>query len=142
MTERIRLLLADDHNVVRAGLHAVLATEPDLLVVEECATAEDAVRIASTVDVDVVLMDLQFGAGMDGATATAAITATADAPRVLILTTYDADVDILDPVLTVTGMLRVPIFRSNFAGLLALSTNGEIGIGITLLNSSILPVLP
>lgn len=95
MTERIRLLLADDHNVVRAGLHAVLATEPDLLVVEECATAEDAVRIASTVDVDVVLMDLQFGAGMDGATATAAITATADAPRVLILTTYDADVDIL-----------------------------------------------
>lgn len=54
----------------------------------------------------------------------------------------DADVDILDPVLTVTGMLRVPIFRSNFAGLLALSTNGQIGIGITLLNSSILPVLP
>ena len=95
MTERIRLLLADDHNVVRAGLHAVLATEPDLLVVEECATAEEAVRIAATVDVDVVLMDLQFGAGMDGATATAAITATADAPRVLILTTYDADVDVL-----------------------------------------------
>lgn len=54
----------------------------------------------------------------------------------------DADVDILDPVLTVTGMLRVPIGSSNFAGLLALSTNGEIGLGITLLNSTILPVLP
>lgn len=95
MTDQIRLLLADDHNVVRAGLHAVLASEPDLLVVEECATAEEAVRLAATIDVDVVLMDLQFGDGMDGASATAAITASADAPRVLVLTTYDADADIL-----------------------------------------------
>lgn len=95
MTERIRVLLADDHNVVRAGLHAVLATEPDLAVVGECATAEEAVRLAAAGDVDVVLMDLQFGNGMDGATATAAITAAADAPRVLVLTTYDADADIL-----------------------------------------------
>lgn len=95
MTERIRVLLADDHNVVRAGLHAVLATEPDLAVVGECATAEEAVRLAAAGDVDVVLMDLQFGDGMDGATATAAITAAADAPRVLVLTTYDADADIL-----------------------------------------------
>ena len=95
MTEQIRLLLADDHNVVRAGLRAVLATEPDLVVVSECATAEEAVILAASLDVDVVLMDLQFGDGLDGAAATAAITAVADGPRVLVLTTYDADADIL-----------------------------------------------
>lgn len=107
MTERIRVpLLADDHNVVRAGLHAVLATEPDLAVVGECATAEEAVRLAAAGDVDVVLMDLQFGDGMDGATATAAITAAADAPRVLVLTTYDADADILAAV--PSGRQRLP----------------------------------
>jgi len=89
----IRLLLADDHPVVRAGLRAVLETEPDLEVVAEASSAEDAVRLAA--GADVVLMDLQFGPGMDGATATAAITAAAEAPKVLVLTTYDTDGDIL-----------------------------------------------
>lgn len=95
MSEAIRLLLADDHTVVRAGLRAVLETEPDLSVVAECATAEEAVSVASRGDIDVVLMDLHFGVGMDGATATAAITDKPTAPRVLILTTYDTDADIL-----------------------------------------------
>ncbi|WP_134734038.1 response regulator [Amycolatopsis nivea] len=89
----IRLLLADDHPVVRAGLRAVLETEPDLEVVAEASSAEEAVRLAA--GVDVVLMDLQFGSGMHGSEATAAITAAADAPKVLVLTTYDTDGDIL-----------------------------------------------
>lgn len=89
----IRLLLADDHPVVRAGLRAVLETEPDLEVVAEASSAEEAVRLAE--GVDVVLMDLQFGSGMHGSEATAAITAAADAPKVLVLTTYDTDGDIL-----------------------------------------------
>ncbi|MFE3175963.1 response regulator [Amycolatopsis sp. NPDC059090] len=89
----IRLLLADDHPVVRAGLRAVLETEPDLEVVAEASSAEEAVRLAG--EVDVVLMDLQFGSGMHGSEATAAITASADAPKVLVLTTYDTDGDIL-----------------------------------------------
>lgn len=67
----IRLLLADDHPVVRAGLRAVLETEPGLLVVAEAATVEDAVTRAAEGDIDVVLMDLQFGKGMGGAEATA-----------------------------------------------------------------------
>ncbi|MEU7278559.1 response regulator transcription factor [Streptomyces sp. NPDC045431] len=92
----IRLLLADDHPVVRAGLRAVLDTEPDFTVVAEAATAERAVELAP--DADVVLMDLRFGPGMDGAEATAAITARAGAPRVLVLTTYDTDADILAAV--------------------------------------------
>ncbi|AVH94748.1 MULTISPECIES: response regulator [Streptomyces] len=94
----IRLLLADDHPVVRAGLRAVLDTEPDFAVVAEAATAERAVELAAAGGVDVVLMDLQFGAGMHGSEATAAITAAPGGPKVLVLTTYDTDVDILAAV--------------------------------------------
>ncbi|RSS37757.1 response regulator transcription factor [Streptomyces sp. WAC08241] len=94
----VRLLLADDHPVVRAGLRAVLDTEPDFTVVAEAATAERAVELAADRDVDVVLMDLQFGAGMHGSEATAAITAAPGGPKVLVLTTYDTDADILAAV--------------------------------------------
>ncbi|MER7951625.1 response regulator transcription factor [Streptomyces sp. NPDC096079] len=94
----IRLLLADDHPVVRAGLRAVLDTEPDFDVVAEAATAERAVELAAAGDVDVVLMDLQFGRGMHGSEATAAITAAPGGPKVLVLTTYDTDADILAAV--------------------------------------------
>ncbi|MFB7590866.1 response regulator [Streptomyces sp. NPDC056169] len=94
----IRLLLADDHPVVRAGLRAVLDTEPDFTVVGEAATAERAVELAAAGGVDVVLMDLQFGAGMHGSEATAAITAVPGGPKVLVLTTYDTDADILAAV--------------------------------------------
>ncbi|HEY1106265.1 MAG TPA: response regulator transcription factor, partial [Agromyces sp.] len=65
----IRLLLADDHPVVRAGIRAMLEREADLVVVAEAATAEDAVRLGRT-DVDLVLMDLQFPGAMQGAEAT------------------------------------------------------------------------
>ena len=94
----IRLLLADDHPIVRAGLRAVLETEPGIEVVAEAATAEDAVARAGQGDIDVVLMDLQFGKGMNGAQATAAITARPGAPRVLIVTTYDTDADTLPAI--------------------------------------------
>ncbi|MFE4517510.1 response regulator transcription factor [Kitasatospora sp. NPDC056783] len=93
----IRLLIADDHPVVRAGLRAVLECEPDFAIVAEAATAERAVELAAEPGVDVVLMDLRFGPGaaMTGAQATAAITARAGAPRVLVVTTYDTDADTL-----------------------------------------------
>ncbi|MDF4251944.1 response regulator transcription factor [Streptomyces sp. WMMB303] len=94
----VRLLLADDHPVVRAGLRAVLETEPGLAVVAEAATAEEAVALAGAGGIDVVLMDLQFGAGMTGAEATAAITARPGAPRVLVVTTYGTDADALPAI--------------------------------------------
>ncbi|MFP8940244.1 response regulator [Streptomyces fenghuangensis] len=94
----IRLLLADDHPVVRAGLRAVLETEPGIEVVAEAATAEAAVARAAGGDIDVVLMDLQFGGGMNGAEATAAITSRPSAPRVVIVTTYDTDADTLPAI--------------------------------------------
>ncbi|MYW66719.1 response regulator [Streptomyces sp. SID8379] len=94
----IRLLLADDHPVVRAGLRAVLDAEPDFEIVAEAASAEAAVELAGTADVDVVLMDLQFGTGMHGSEATARIAGLDGGPRVLVLTTYDTDADILAAV--------------------------------------------
>ncbi|MFJ3931353.1 response regulator [Streptomyces sp. NPDC090029] len=94
----IRLLLADDHPVVRAGLRAVLDTEDGFAVVAEAATAEEAVRRAAAGGVDVVLMDLRFGPGLHGAQATEQITALPEGPRVLVLTTYDTDADILAAV--------------------------------------------
>jgi len=99
----IRLLLADDHPVVRAGLRALLGAEPDLVVEVEAATAEDAVALAASGRVDVVLMDLQFGggqpgSGLQGAEATRQVRAVPGAPHVLILTNYDTDADILGAI--------------------------------------------
>ncbi|WP_353945588.1 response regulator transcription factor [Streptomyces sp. HUAS MG91] len=94
----IRLLLADDHPVVRAGLRAVLDAEPDFEIVAEAASAERAVELAASERVDVVLMDLSFGGGMHGSEATALIAAADGGPRVLVLTTYDTDADILAAV--------------------------------------------
>lgn len=94
----IRILIADDHPVVRAGLRAVLETEPGFSIVAEAATAEEAVELAAAGGADVVLMDLQFGGGMNGSQATAAITARPGAPRVLVVTTYDTDADTLPAI--------------------------------------------
>ncbi|MEV0224573.1 response regulator transcription factor [Streptomyces sp. NPDC050704] len=89
----IRVLLADDHPVVREGLAAMLATQPDLTVVGEAATGTEALHRTASLAPDVVLMDLQMP-GMDGIAATAAIRAAHPEVRVLVLTTYDTDADI------------------------------------------------
>jgi DNA-binding NarL/FixJ family response regulator len=94
----IRLLLGDDHPVVRAGIRAMLESEADLEVVGEAATAEDAVRLAAASDIDVVLMDLQVPGAMQGAEATRRIRSHERAPRVLVLTNYDTDADILGAI--------------------------------------------
>ncbi|HIZ35802.1 MAG TPA: response regulator transcription factor [Candidatus Ruania gallistercoris] len=98
----VDLLLADDHPVVRAGLRAVLELADDVRVVAEAGTAAEAVALARQLreegTLDVVLMDLQFGQEMAGIGATEQIAALPDPPRVLILTTYDTDADILAAV--------------------------------------------
>ncbi len=98
----IRVLLVDDHPVVRAGLRAVLAPDEEIVIVGEVGTADEAIAYAAEHALDVVLMDLNLdGAargGRDGVYATAAIRALADAPHVLILTTYATDVDIVRAV--------------------------------------------
>jgi DNA-binding NarL/FixJ family response regulator len=89
----ITVYIVDDHPVVRAGLRAVLAGEPDLIVVGECGTGEEAVRVVAELRPDVVLMDLRLP-GFDGVAATERIVTVGDS-RVLVLTTYDADSDIM-----------------------------------------------
>jgi DNA-binding NarL/FixJ family response regulator len=94
----IRILIADDHPVVRAGIRALLDGEPDLEVVGEAATADEAVALASGCEPDLVLMDLQFADGPRGVEATRRIRALAPAPHVLVLTNYDTDTDILSAI--------------------------------------------
>jgi len=92
----IRLILADDHAIVRAGLRALLERHPDAVcIVGEAATAEELVALCRRGDVDLVLMDLRFGPGRSGVEATREIQALPDAPRVLVVTNYDTDADIL-----------------------------------------------
>ncbi|SDT05455.1 response regulator [Microlunatus soli] len=94
----IRIVLVDDHPVVRGGLRAALGSADGLTVVGEAGTGEDALALATEVHPDVVLMDLQLGPGIDGAEATARLAQLADPPRVLVLTTYDRDADILPAI--------------------------------------------
>ncbi|GJF29907.1 DNA-binding response regulator [Kitasatospora sp. NE20-6] len=94
MSAPVRLLVCDDHAVVRAGLLALLASAAGIEVVGEAGSGEEAVVLAARLRPQVVLMDLQLGAGMDGVEATRRITAGPDAPYVLVLTTYDTDADI------------------------------------------------
>ena len=93
----IRLLVVDDHPVVRAGMVAVLGEQSDLEVVGEAANGAEALALVPRLHPDVVLMDLRMPV-MDGAEATARITAEAGAPQVLVLTTYDTDADIVRAV--------------------------------------------
>ena len=93
----IRVMIVDDHPVVRAGLRALLSTSPRLEVAAEAEDGERAMEMLRARSVDVVLMDLQMGEGMDGVTATTQIRA-AGGPPVLILTTYDTDRDIVRAV--------------------------------------------
>jgi DNA-binding NarL/FixJ family response regulator len=94
----IRIVIADDHPVVRAGLRAVLDVAADIEVVGEAATPDEAVALAASLDPDLVLMDLQFGQERTGADATRQIRAAEAAPYVLVLTNYDSDGDILGAV--------------------------------------------
>ncbi|MFE7076705.1 response regulator [Streptomyces sp. NPDC057620] len=90
----VRLLVCDDHAVVRAGLLALLDSEPDIEVVGQAGTGEEALALAARLGPDVVLMDLQLGEGMDGVETTRRLTGGPAAPHVLVLTTYDTDADI------------------------------------------------
>jgi DNA-binding NarL/FixJ family response regulator len=93
----IRLLVVDDHPVVRAGMVAMLGEESDFDVVGEAANGAEALGLVPRLRPDVVLMDLRMPV-MDGAEATARISAEPDAPQVLVLTTYDTDADIIRAV--------------------------------------------
>ena len=93
----VRVVVADDHPVVRSGLVALLGLEADLEVVGEADDGAQAVTLARELRPDLVLMDLRMP-GTDGAEATARIVAELPDVRVLVLTTYETDTDILRAV--------------------------------------------
>ncbi len=90
---RIRVLIADDHAIVREGLAAVLAREPDIEVVGEAGDGVEAVAAWCRLRPDVTLLDLRMPGG-DGVTATATLRALDARARIVILTTYDGDDDV------------------------------------------------
>lgn len=120
----LRLLVVDDHPVVRAGLVAMLSEEADFDVVGEAADGAEAVTRASELQPDVVLMDLRMPV-MDGAEATSRLRA-AGGPPVLVLTTYDTDADIVRAVEAgATGYLLKDAPRSVLADAVRAASRGE-----------------
>lgn len=93
----IRLIIADDHPVVRTGIIGMLAEHEEFTVLAEAVTGAEAVALARRLRPDVVLMDLRMPE-MDGAAAVAQIRAEMPDVHVLVLTTYDSDEDILHAV--------------------------------------------
>jgi len=86
----IRVVVADDQLLVRAGLKMVLDAEPDIEVVGEAADGEQVLDVARRTQPDVVLMDIRMP-NMDGLEATRRIATASEAPRIVMLTTFDAD---------------------------------------------------
>jgi DNA-binding NarL/FixJ family response regulator len=94
MSDIVRVLIADDHPVVRSGIRGMLAPDPGLEVVGEAADGAEAVALTLRERPDVVLMDLRMPE-LDGASATAEIRARRPETQILVLTTYDTDSDIV-----------------------------------------------
>ncbi|MGB9376734.1 MAG: response regulator transcription factor [Mycobacteriales bacterium] len=121
----VRVLIVDDHPVVREGLRGMLSTDPTLEVVGEAASGEEALELISQVNPDVVLMDLQMP-GLDGAASTGRITSEHPEVRVVILTTYDRDADILRAVEAgAAGYLLKDTPREELAAALRAAARGE-----------------
>jgi DNA-binding NarL/FixJ family response regulator len=93
----IRILIADDHPVVRSGLRALLASQPDFEVVADAENGEEASALSASHTPDVILMDLQMPV-LDGLAAIQHILSRQPEVKILVLTTYDTDADIVPAI--------------------------------------------
>lgn len=96
--KNITVLLVDDHMVVRSGLKALLSTQPELLVVAEAASGEEALLAVREHGPDVVMMDLAMGSGIDGIETIKQLRRLNSQQLILVFTTYDSDADIVRSV--------------------------------------------
>ena len=121
----IRLLIVDDHPVVRDGLRGMLAGDPDLEVVGEAADGAEALALVGTLRPDVILMDLRMP-GMGGAAAIRQLAEQGADARVLVLTTYDSDSDVV-PALEAgaTGYLLKDAPREQLVRAIRAAARGE-----------------
>ncbi|WP_420032627.1 response regulator [Streptomyces sp. cg28] len=121
----IRILLADDHPVVREGLRAMLDAEPDLTVVAEASNGPRAEALAAELAPDIVLMDLRMPGG-DGVESIVRMTAAGLPCRTIVLTTYETDRDILRAVEAgAAGYLLKDMARAELAGAVRAAARGE-----------------
>lgn len=121
----IRVLLVDDHLVVRAGIAAILNSQTDIEVVGEASDGIEAIRLNQALQPDVILMDLQMPQ-MDGVTAIKAIHEQANPPHILVLTTYDTDADIVQAIEAgATGYLLKDTPREDFFAAVRQVARGE-----------------
>ncbi|MFZ3469112.1 response regulator [Streptomyces sp. 4.24] len=123
----IRILLADDHPVVREGLRGMLSAEPDLEVVAEASNGPQAEALAARLlpDLDLILMDLRMPGG-DGVESIARIRAAGLPVRVVVLTTYEDDRDILRAVEAgAAGYLLKDMARAELAAAIRAAVRGE-----------------
>lgn len=121
----ITILLVDDHPVVREGLRGMLEAEEDLTVVGEANSGGEGVVMSAAKEPDVVLMDLRMP-GLDGVEATKRILADSPARRVVVLTTYETDTDILRAVEAgAAGYLLKDASRAELANAIRAAARGE-----------------
>ncbi|MER6665962.1 response regulator transcription factor [Amycolatopsis japonica] len=121
----ITIMLVDDHPVVREGLRGMLEAEPDLSVIGEAGSGDEAVALSRVKQPDVILMDLRMP-GLDGVGATRKILADRPGQRVVVLTTYETDADILRAVEAgASGYLLKDASRAELAGAIRAASRGE-----------------
>jgi DNA-binding NarL/FixJ family response regulator len=121
----VRLLICDDHPVVRAGLNGMLSGEPDFEVVGEAANGREAIALTGELRPDVVLMDLRMPE-MDGVSAILQIKAEHPETQILVLTTYESDADILRAIEAgATGYLLKDAPREELFGAIRVVAEGK-----------------
>ncbi|MEV6906953.1 response regulator transcription factor [Amycolatopsis sp. NPDC051071] len=121
----ITIMLVDDHPVVREGLRGMLEAEPDLSVIGEAGSGDEAVALSRVKQPDVILMDLRMP-GLDGVGATRKILTERPSQRVVVLTTYETDADILRAVEAgASGYLLKDASRTELAGAIRAASRGE-----------------
>lgn len=125
MSDTIRVVIADDHPVVRIGLRGMLETQNDIDVVGEAENGKQAMSLVSRLEPDVVLMDLQMPE-LDGVSATEQITDRFRTVQVLVLTTYDSDADITRAIgAGAIGYLLKDAPRENLFDAIRAASRGE-----------------